>query len=425
MTTTIPLQLRLDNAANIYPASLSKTYSSQYRMSVTLSESVDADCLQRALETVSERIPTFRCSLKRGAFWWYLRRQERLPHVLPLQDLRRFQFDRQGSFLYRVCVDRRRIVLDVFHALCDGTGAQVFLLTLTGEYLRLKYGISIDYKGKVLNPADTPVYAEVEDSFKTAFAGKTGELEQNDDAYHLKGRFLPREGLKDIRMVLPADVLHARCRKYGCTLTEFLTAAMLHALQEEHRSDPNPKKCPVLKVTVPVNLRPFYGSRTLRNFSSYVNLGVDVSDRYFSFRELAETVREQKQDALHWKNLEPKIAKNVQLEENLAVRCVPLFIKKPIIDLINRLHGDRFCTTTMSNMGKVDLPEQMQPYVEEVEFILGRQRGNSGAASCVGYNGKLFLHFTRHIASGSFEHRFLELLCGLGIPVETREETLA
>ena len=425
MTTIIPLQLRLDNAANIYPASLSKTYSSQYRMSVTLSEAVDATCLQHALETVSERIPTFRCSLKRGIFWWYLRRQERVPRVQPLQDLRRFQFDLLGRFLYRVSIDRRRIVLDVFHALADGTGAQVFLLTLTGEYLRLKYGISIHYDSKVLNPADAPVYAEVEDSFKTAFAGKKGELEQNDDAYHLKGRVLCREGLKDLRMVMSSEVLQAQGRKYGCTMTEFLTAAMLYALQEEHRSDRDPGKCPILKVTVPVNLRPLYGSRTVRNFSSYVNLGVDVSERYFSFRELVETVREQKQDALHWKNLEPKIAKNVQLEENLAVRCIPLFIKRPVIDLINRLHGDRFYTTTLSNMGKVELPEQMRPYVEEVEFILGRQRGNSGAASCVGYGGKLFLHFTRHIAPSRFEHRFLELMERLGIPVETSEERLA
>ena len=313
----------------------------------------------------------------------------------------------------------------MIHALADGTGAQVFLLTLAGEYLRLKYGIAIPYGGKVLNPADTPVYAEVEDSFKTAFADKKGELEQNDDAYHLKGRALPREGLQDLRMVLPADELIAKCKALGCTLTELLTAGLLYALQEEHRRDVDADKCPILKVTVPVNLRPYYGSRTLRNFSSYVNLGVDVSDRYFSFRELVETIREQKQDALHWKNLEPKIAKNVQLEENLAVRCIPLFIKRPVIDLINRLHGDRFYTTTLSNMGCVDLPETMQPYIEEVEFILGRQRGNSGAVSCVGYNGKVFLHFTRHIVPSRFEHLFLELLKQLEIPVALSEETLA
>ena len=65
----IPARMRIDNAANIYPASLSKRYASLYRMSVTLCEPVDTNCLQQALETVSLRIPTFRCGLRSGAFW--------------------------------------------------------------------------------------------------------------------------------------------------------------------------------------------------------------------------------------------------------------------------------------------------------------------------------------------------------------------
>ena len=51
--------LRLDNASFIYPASLSKKYASLYRMSVTLSEPVDVEILQQALERTVDRIPTF------------------------------------------------------------------------------------------------------------------------------------------------------------------------------------------------------------------------------------------------------------------------------------------------------------------------------------------------------------------------------
>ena len=61
-TLSIPARMRIDNAANIYPASLSRHYASLYRMSVTLTEPVDPTVLQQALETVSERIPTFRRS---------------------------------------------------------------------------------------------------------------------------------------------------------------------------------------------------------------------------------------------------------------------------------------------------------------------------------------------------------------------------
>ena len=107
------------------------------------------------------------------------------------------------------------------------------------------------------------------------------------------------------------------------------------------------------------------------------------------------------------------------------MRCIPLFIKRPVIDLINRLHGDRFYTTTLSNMGNVELPEQMRPYVEEVEFILGRQRGNSGAVSCAGYGGNLYLHFSRNIQEDAFERLFLGQAASLGIPAEVSHHVLA
>ena len=78
-TLQIPARMRIDNAANIYPASLSKHYASLYRMSVSLTETVDLTVLQQALLAVSDRIPTFRCELRAGAFWWHLRRMDKAP----------------------------------------------------------------------------------------------------------------------------------------------------------------------------------------------------------------------------------------------------------------------------------------------------------------------------------------------------------
>ena len=81
-TLSIPARMRIDNAANIYPASLSRHYASLYRLSVTLTETVDPLVLQQALVTVSERIPTFRCGLRAGTFWWHLRRMDKDPEVI-------------------------------------------------------------------------------------------------------------------------------------------------------------------------------------------------------------------------------------------------------------------------------------------------------------------------------------------------------
>ena len=245
------------------------------------------------------------------------------------------------------------------------------------------------------------------------------------DAYHIQGDVLPDSAIKDVRMVVSSEDVKKLCRRYGCTVTEFLTAAMIWALQEEHRRDGARRKRSVLKVSVPVNLRPFYGSRTVRNFSSYVNLGVDVKDGYYSFPELVKAIREQKAYDMQQDRLESKIAANVALEEMLIVRLLPLKIKHPIIDLINLLHGDRFISQTLSNMGNLDVPSALFPYIQDIDFSLGRQRGNSGAVSCLGYNGKLYIHLTRKIVSSRFEQAFLARLQSLGLSVETQESNLA
>ena len=355
--------MRIDNAANIYPASLSRNYASLYRMSVTLTEPVDPTLLQQALVTVSERIPTFRCGLRAGAFWWHLRRMDKEPEVAPAAPLSRFHFSDNGGFLYKVSAEGCRMILDVFHALADGTGSETFLLTLAGEYLRLRYGLSLSYSGLVLNPSEAPDAAEVEDSFKTVFSGRKGELEKNVPAYHIQGHRLPGAGLRDIRVVMPMDRVKAVCRRMDCTVTDLLTGLMLDALQKLYRADGEKKKSSVLKVSVPVNLRPRYGSRSVRNFSSYVNLGLDIQSGYLPLDQLIRLVKMQKEAMLRPENLEPKIAANVELEESFAVRCLPLVVKKPVIDLINRLHGDVYCSQTLSNLGQVKVPEEMRPYL--------------------------------------------------------------
>ena len=167
MTASIPATLRLDNAANIYPASMSKHYSSLYRMKVSLAGPVDVTLLQEALLAVSERIPTFRCTLKAGAFWWYLKRCDAMPKVLPLKPLKRFCVKEQDGLLYRVSAKENEISLDVFHALADGNGAMNFLMTLVGEYIHRRYGTAITYNRLVWNPKDNPSYAEVEEDRKS------------------------------------------------------------------------------------------------------------------------------------------------------------------------------------------------------------------------------------------------------------------
>ena len=168
-----------------------------------------------------------------------------------------------------------------------------------------------------------------------------------------------------------------------------------------------------------------YGSRSVRNFSSYVNLGFDVRSGYLPLEQIVRLVKMQKRTMMRPENLEPKIAANVELEENIAVRMLPLVVKKPIIDLINRHHGDIYCSQTLSNLGDIRIPDEMRPYVKEFDFVLGCQRGNSGAVSCAAYDGKIFLHLSRNIFGAEFEQFFLDRAQSLGLLSSVSHHILA
>lgn len=418
-------ELRLDNAANIYPASLTKHYASLFRMHISFDEDIDVPLMNHALENVSWRIPTFRCRLKAGAFWWYLKPVDFVPKVHKLSGLKVFDFIKFGGLLYKVMAEGRHLYMDVFHALTDGGGGITFLLTLTAEYCRLRYGTDVPCGGFILDPRDAPQKEELEDSFMTVFGGRTGKLEKNDIAYHIEGADVGWDGLLGTHIVIDSKRLKEVAKEYGSTVTEFLTAALLHSLQYVHSNDRNRRKKNVIKISVPIDLRSFYKVRTLRNFSSYINLGVDLQNKQYSLEGLIKEVEKQKAQGLIKENMEEKIAANVELEENLFVRAIPLFIKRIAIDTICRNHGDKFVTYTLSNVGVIKLPEGLAEHVTGVNFWLGRQRGTSGAATCAAYGDKVYFNLSRKIRSDVLEKRVVHLLRELSIPCEVSELKLA
>ncbi|GAA4528330.1 alcohol acetyltransferase [Brachybacterium paraconglomeratum] len=133
--------VRLDNASNIFPATRSDRDPKVFRMSAELDHEVDPALLQEALEETFERFPLYHAVLRRGVFWYYLQdsdlhpvvEEETLPSCAAI-----YQPDRR-TLLFRVVHHRRRISLEIFHALSDGTGALWFLTDLLAGYSRRRF----------------------------------------------------------------------------------------------------------------------------------------------------------------------------------------------------------------------------------------------------------------------------------------------
>ena len=409
-----PQWIRLDNAAIIYPSCRTRRYAAQFRMSVTLDHEISLRLLNVALNNIIGRFPGFTYTLGNGFFWWYLHRLDNMPVASRGNTMNIFSLKDNGGYMFKAGCNGCKITLDIFHALTDGTGAMTFLMSLTAEYLRLKEGITPEYGGWILNPAEEALPEEMEDSFDS-FSGLKGSLDKERKAWHIPGTKEPSYVLHNTRFSISTGSLAAKSREYNCTITELLTSLMLAALQDTRTLSGTRKQNGNLKIEVPVNLRPMFNRKTLRNFSSYVHLGVDAAKGDWSLDEIIKMVRSQKADYVKKGPITTRVAANVALEDNLAIRCIPRMIKKPIINLVNTLKGDRYCSYTLSNLGEVKLPESVAAHVRDVDFLLGRARGRSGACACASFGGRLNMNFTRGIAESVFERRFLYWLDRIGI----------
>ena len=223
--------VRLDNAAKIYPAARRKNWSNVFRQSVTLTDDVDTSVLKSALDITVKRFPSIAARLRGGAFWYYLQQVESAPeireeHSYPLTYMSN---EEMKKCAFRVIAFKNRIAVELFHSLTDGTGALVFLKSLTAEYLEQKYKIKIPYECGILNRRETPTEEELEDCFPKN-AGKVPLSRKDTDAWHMYGD-RHKDGFLELTCFkIPVKEALNTAHKYNSTLTVFMSAVMMKAL---------------------------------------------------------------------------------------------------------------------------------------------------------------------------------------------------
>jgi len=161
-------------------------------------------------------------------------------------------------------------------------------------------------------------------------------------------------------------------------------------------------------------------SRTIRNFALYTTPEILPRLGHYSFPEICQIVQ-------HWVALEntPKrmsmlVATNMAAEKMLAVKLMPLFIKNVVMKAIFNIVGERKSTLCFSNLGAVELPEIMAPYVQRMDFILGVQATSPYNCGILSYGDTLYLNMIRNIREPMLEYQFYCVLRDLGLPVEVQ-----
>lgn len=122
----------LDDAAKIYPMSMTDGWMSVFRLSAYLDAPVEPSLLQLALDLTMPRFPFFATKIKRGVFWHYIDGVKRRFTVQPETELpcAPMNVAAGDSQSFRVLYYGRRVSVEFFHILTDGTWGLAFLTAL-------------------------------------------------------------------------------------------------------------------------------------------------------------------------------------------------------------------------------------------------------------------------------------------------------
>lgn len=446
--------IRLDNASNIFVAARNDTDTKVFRLTAEMSEEVDSALLQKALNHTYEEYPLFHNVLRRGIFWYYLEETDRMPKVRletepPCSPI--YHYDKR-EFLFRVLYRDHQIHLEVFHALTDGTGALWFFEDLLTEYVRLRYAISDDEMSQV----EKREKQDLEDSFKRYFRKKSknraiygradsfenvfdkekmeAEGTESDKllkyvpnplknlAYQVKGKRTPDHRIRIINVKLSVRRVLDLARKEDVSLTVYLTALYMWSVYQakEHKAEDTK-----ISVSIPINLRQFFPSVSVRNFFSTTIVSyIFKKGEPAELKDIYKEIDRQFQKQLKKEEIENRLARFVRFEYNPVIRIIPRPIKDVALKFINYLNN-QMITLAMSNLGIVNLPDEMKDYVEDIYFYTSVIRPQFCMMS---YEDHLTISFTSPFIETDIYKHFVRYLSKIGIEAEvdvnrvTREE---
>lgn len=406
---------RLDNTAHLFPVIAGENMSNVYRISVTLTELVQPDILQQALNIVLPKMDGFNLRLRMGVFWYYFEENGKpAPKVREESNFpcRYIQQNQNHSYMFRVTYYKYRINLEVFHVLTDGMGGINFLKELTYQYLRLAHP---ELKEKVGDSLNSGTSLNREDSFLKNYKKSSAKGYQTKKAYLLKGEHLgPGEfGVMHGYMQIPQ--LKEVCHRYGCSINEYLVSVYIWSVYTECMKG-MPSASPI-RVAVPVNLRPYFNSITTKNFFVMVSAEFHPTKEVYTFAEVLEIVRDNLRSQINREHLEKLFSYNVSNEKLLAARAVPLFLKNIAMKLVYTKSA-LANTTTITNIGNIGVDEEYRQYVEMFHAFLAMSKGQHLKGTICSYGSMLVFSFSFDLKDVSVQRGFFRKIAADGIEVE-------
>src|SRR5699024_9770364 len=223
---------KLDNAGKMFHAVSEKANSSVFRIAAIMKETVDPVILQRALEDAMTRLPVFAVKLRKGIFWDFLvdNNEKLLVHLENQYPCAPIDPIETNGFLLRVTYYKKRIAVEFFHSVTDGTGALGFIKALVYYYLT-HLGEDLVYEGTIIDIHNQHRYYERDDSYQNYQTGEKIQSSKETSSFQIRGVSIDQTIALHGKM--SADKVHQLAKEHGTTITAFVTAILIAAIYKE------------------------------------------------------------------------------------------------------------------------------------------------------------------------------------------------
>ena len=408
------LRFELDHSAKFYPIMSTKKAQSLFRISAIMTEEVDKDKLQIALNDVLPRFEAYKVRLKKGYAWHFFEYNDAPCKVFAEETLLKpiNPADTNG-YWFRVSALGNKIVLEIFHALADGNGALAFLKSIVKRY-REVLGVNVEDEG-VIDWKSQPHQEEIEDSFEKNYKPiSLGQMNLKALAgkvpHRIKGT-LSKDGYAVSEGVAEAQDVLKKAKEIGVSFTAYIAGVLAYSIEKTCKN-----KLP-LAVMIPVNLRALYPSKTMRNFVTFVRI-ILAPNECKSIEECAKETQRQLKILSAKDKLDAFISTTVKAQKNWILKVVPLFLKTAILRM-GRVFMRSRQTIIFSNLGNVTSPQCMG--VERYALNMNVSKNNTQNLGAITTNGKTTLAFTRAIKETLLPETFFAELQKQNIAVKTND----
>ena len=337
--------IKLDHLGQFFMAVASEKNPGTFSVTAHLNEDLHPKALQRAVGNIIKRLPHINARLHRGFLHYYhlllknppkIRHESEFPAVC-----RHFQ---RGERLIRVIYGKRHFTVEVRHSVCDGRSLATVVRAILVDYFRLLGAQVSPILGK-------PCKQETENAY-AAHADLREYWSDKAPAAYVPPytRTTPRIFTQKIELA----GLKTSAKARGMTVSEYILSCIMEEFEAQSVRENG--KC-AITASVPIDCRGFIPTNCLRNFVTHKTIVMPNK------KSISQQFAEIDYDYIQNKISEPENFINLG-------KYVPLFMKNWLIKLIGKSLGSGF-TTGFSNIGVLQLPEEVQDRVEMISFALG------------------------------------------------------